>query len=142
MADQRRLYNEQSENGNLKCRSLDAAAITKLRMTAARASVFILFAVLRLTSGKPRTTDLCPWLWRTALSKISEHSSPHSRTGRSVVQGKPVKIDHPALTVLSENQRRVDAAECKVVGHDIFALSLAPFIDDVIEVSAVRIDLG
>ena len=106
MVDQWQLYNERSEHGNSKCRSLDAPPITKLRMTAARASVFILFAVLRLTGGKP------------------------------------VKIDHPALTVLSKNQRRVDAAECKVVGHDIFALSLAAFIDDVIEVSAVRIDLG
>jgi hypothetical protein len=106
MVDLWQLYNEQSERGNSKCRSLDAPAITKLGMTAARASVFILFSVLKLTSGKH------------------------------------VKIDHPALTVLSENQRRVDAAECKVVGHDIFALSLAPFIDDVIEVSAARIDLG
>ena len=106
MADQRRLYNEQSEHGNLKCRSPDTAAITKLRMTTAKASIFILFAILTLTSNKH------------------------------------VKIDHQSLTILSENQRGVDAAECKVVGHDIFALSLAPFIDDVIEVSAVRIDLG
>ena len=60
--------------------------------------------------SKPRTTDLRSWLWRIALSGISEHSprsnragygtyrflmaklergsSPHSRTGRSVVRGK------------------------------------------------------
>ena len=60
--------------------------------------------------SKPRTTDLRPWLWRTALSGISENSprsnragyrtyrflmaklergsSPYSRTGRSVVRGK------------------------------------------------------
>jgi len=60
--------------------------------------------------GKPRTTDLRPWLWGTALRGTSEHSprsenlrslvfvlplrvsdrgsSPHSRTGRSVVRGK------------------------------------------------------
>ena len=60
--------------------------------------------------SKARTTDLRSWLWRTAFSGISEHSprsnragyrtyrflmaklergsSPHSRTGRSVVRGK------------------------------------------------------
>src|SRR6266850_5576040 len=60
--------------------------------------------------SKPRTTDLRSWLWRIALSGISEHSprsnragyrtyrflmaklergsSPHSRTGRSVVRDK------------------------------------------------------
>jgi len=40
------------------------------------------------SGSKPRTTDLCPWLWGTALTGRSEHSSPHLRTGRSVVRGK------------------------------------------------------
>ncbi len=55
--------------------------------------------------SKPRTTDLRPWLWGAALAGSSEHSprtimvwvgveivrgsSPRSRTGRSVVRGKP-----------------------------------------------------
>src|SRR4030095_277519 len=38
--------------------------------------------------SKPRTTDLRSWLWHTAFSRISEHSSPHSRTRRCVVPGK------------------------------------------------------
>jgi activator of HSP90 ATPase len=41
--------------------------------------------------GKPRTTDLRPWLWGTALVGSSEHSSPRSRTERSVVRGKDWK---------------------------------------------------
>ncbi len=39
-------------------------------------------------AGKPRTTDLCPWLQGAALTGRSEHSSPRLRTGRSVVRGK------------------------------------------------------
>jgi hypothetical protein len=38
--------------------------------------------------SKSRTTDLRSWLWHTAFSRISEHSSPHSRKRRSVVPGK------------------------------------------------------
>ncbi len=46
-------------------------------------------ALKRTVSGKPRTTDLRPWLWGAALTGMSEHSSPRLRTGRSVVRGKP-----------------------------------------------------
>ncbi len=37
---------------------------------------------------KPRTTDLRPWLWGASLQGSSEHSSPDSRPGHSLVRGK------------------------------------------------------
>ncbi len=43
--------------------------------------------------GKPRTTDLRPWRWGTSLAGSSEHTSPRSRTGRSVVRGKVEGVD-------------------------------------------------
>ncbi len=45
--------------------------------------------------GKPRTTDLRPWLWGAALTGRSEPSSPRLRTERFVVRGKFTGI--PAL---------------------------------------------
>jgi len=42
----------------------------------------------RTGRSKPRTTDLRPWLWGAALAGSSEHSSPRSRTGPSLVRGK------------------------------------------------------
>jgi hypothetical protein len=38
--------------------------------------------------SKPRATELRSWLWGVALRDGSEHSSPHFRTGRSVIRGK------------------------------------------------------
>lgn len=38
--------------------------------------------------SKPRTTGLRAWLWDPALRGCSEYSSPHLRTGHSVVWGK------------------------------------------------------
>jgi len=43
---------------------------------------------VRTTQSRPRTTDLRPWLWGVAFRESSEYSSPHSRTGRSVVRGR------------------------------------------------------
>jgi len=61
--------------------------------------------------GKPRTTDLRPWLWGATLTGRSEHSSRtivvgvgieivrgsslHLRTGRSVVRGKSSSLAKP-----------------------------------------------
>src|SRR3989338_6081098 len=47
--------------------------------------------------GKPRTTDLRPWLSGAALWATSEHSSPHSRAGRSVVRGKEIWVAVPEM---------------------------------------------
>ena len=64
---------------------------------------------IKRPSGKPRTTDLRPWLWGDALRGSSEHSSPHSRAGRSVVRGK---------LLLSELAQRV--GRLILISHDIY----------------------
>jgi len=45
-------------------------------------------SLITLGVGKPRTTDLRPWLWGAALRGNLQQSFPHTRPGSSEVRGK------------------------------------------------------
>ena len=45
-------------------------------------------SLITLGVGKPRTTDLRPWLWGAALRGNPQQSFPHTRPGSSEVRGK------------------------------------------------------
>jgi len=81
------------------------------------------------TVGKPRTTDLRAWLWGNAL-RGSEHSSPHLRTGLSVVRGKAMWLFKVTLLFLICLQSPFPPAEAApirlTIGHGAMSSSTVP----------------